>query len=89
MDRPSSVCSQCGSANEIGRMFCMSCGGKLDLDRVIPAGGKKVPGFGKKGRRVGCLLHPLVACAPAYPGGDASEAPKRAILTNIHVESSC
>ena len=28
-------CSRCGAANELNRLFCVKCGGKLDLSKVI------------------------------------------------------
>jgi len=54
------VCSKCGYDNELGRIFCHSCGAKLDLTEVkAPSQGGKV--FRKsRGGGMGKLLSRLV-----------------------------
>ena len=53
------TCSKCGYENELGRIFCHSCGAKLDLSEMkAPSqGGAKLkkkgsPGAGQFGRRI-------------------------------------
>jgi hypothetical protein len=57
------TCSKCGYDNELGRIFCHSCGAKLDLSNIkSPSQGgaklKKKGGTGSKlvGRTIGILI---------------------------------
>ncbi|HUJ10552.1 MAG TPA: zinc ribbon domain-containing protein [Verrucomicrobiae bacterium] len=75
------TCSKCGYDNELGRIFCHSCGAKLDLSEIkAPSQGgaklKRKGGTGSKlvGRTIGILILAilivgvfLLAQVPAVP----------------------
>jgi hypothetical protein len=41
------TCPNCGKDNELGRIFCLKCGAKLDLNAVGPPRSAKKPGLRK------------------------------------------
>ncbi len=55
------ACPKCGHTNDIGRIFCIDCGQKLDLSRVgIPGGVLRMRRKGKKGVPFGKQLSTVI-----------------------------
>jgi hypothetical protein len=50
------ICPNCGKDNELGRIFCLKCGAKLDLNAVGPPTSAKKPGLRKARKAARALI---------------------------------
>ena len=81
-------CVRCGATNELNRMFCAKCGGKLDLTRIVApegsSGNRFVFGFFRLAATLLLLTAVGLMFWPLQPGGaPGSAADARAMTGTI------